>query len=39
VLDAFETMGEREILAAGADGRVLIIRPDRMLLVSAPAAG
>jgi len=34
VLDAFEGPATFEAMAASADGRVLIVRPDRMLLVS-----
>ncbi|WP_433290846.1 hypothetical protein ACQP2F_23955 [Actinoplanes sp. CA-030573] len=36
-LDGFPTRHGRELMAANPDGRVLIVRQDRILLVSAPA--
>lgn len=37
ILDASDSLADHETMAAAADGRVLIIRQDRILLVSAPA--
>jgi hypothetical protein len=39
VLDTFASAAGGELLAVGADGRVLLVRPDRILLVSAPGRG
>ncbi|MEU7903607.1 hypothetical protein [Actinoplanes sp. NPDC049118] len=38
VLEEFDSAGGREFLAVGADGRALIVRQDRILLVAAPAS-
>jgi hypothetical protein len=38
VLNTFRSAAGREMLAVGADGRVLIVREDRILLVSAAAS-